>query len=155
MVAIGDEQKLYLLEFIGGKGVEREVEKLKSTSTITPKETPPLVSIKRELGLYFAGKLNHFKTSFLLQGSAFQKSVWEALLAIPCGQTCSYQELAHSIGRPTAVRAVANANGANQLAVIIPCHRVIQTNGGLGGYGGGVQRKQKLLELERDALLWK
>ena len=83
-------------------------------------------------------------------GSPFQQQVWLALQTIPHGQTCSYQELAVQIGRPSSCRAVANANGANQIAIVIPCHRVINTGGALGGYGGGVSRKQWLLSHEKN-----
>jgi methylated-DNA-[protein]-cysteine S-methyltransferase len=85
-----------------------------------------------------------------LVGTEFQKSVWRALLEIPCGQVVSYAELARRIGRPTAVRAVANAVGKNPLAPTIPCHRVIRSDGGLGGYSGtgGVETKKKLLRRE-------
>ena len=86
---------------------------------------------------------------FLL-GSPFQKQVWEELKKIPSGETRAYLAIAKAVGRPTACRAVANANGANQLAIIIPCHRVINTNGELGGYGGGIARKQWLLDLEKN-----
>lgn len=82
-------------------------------------------------------------------GTPFQRRVWEELERIPSGETISYQELAIRIGQPTAVRAVARANGANQLAIVIPCHRVIRTNGDLGGYAGGLARKETLLKLER------
>ena len=85
-------------------------------------------------------------------GTDFQKSVWEVLRKIPYGTTRSYQEQASILGNPKAVRAVANANGLNKISIIIPCHRVIGTNGTLTGYGGGIWRKQKLLELEKSIL---
>ncbi len=84
-------------------------------------------------------------------GSPFQKQVWKALQQIPHGQTCSYADLAAAIGKPTACRAVANANGANQLAIVIPCHRVINSDGKLGGYGGGVSKKQWLIDHEKKS----
>lgn len=84
-----------------------------------------------------------------IHGTPFQKRVWDLLLQIPPGETRSYRDLAIMLGDPHLVRAVGNANGANQLAVIIPCHRVIQTNGELGGYGGGIERKKYLLQLEQ------
>jgi O-6-methylguanine DNA methyltransferase len=90
-----------------------------------------------------------FRTQLARFGSLFQKLVWDALLAIPLGQTGSYAQLAGAIGRPRAVRAVARANGANPFAIIIPCHRVINADGGLGGYGGGLPRKRWLLEHEQ------
>jgi len=103
------------------------------------------------LTAYFDGKLKEFQTPLFLLGSPFQKQVWEALNKIPFGETSSYLDIAKRIGRPAACRAVAQANGANQLAIIIPCHRVINHNGELGGYGGGITRKEWLLNLENTA----
>lgn len=134
MIAIADESALTLLEFVDRRGLERE----KTKSAIVPGTTPIIDSIERELQEYFEGKLMQFKTPLLLLGSPFQKQVWQALQNIPPGETRSYLEIAKSLGRPTAFRAVANANGANQIAIVIPCHRVINSNGELGGYGGGI-----------------
>lgn len=86
-----------------------------------------------------------------MAGTAFTQTVWEELQRIPYGQTCSYQDVAIALGKPAAVRAVARANATNQLAIIIPCHRIIGMNGALTGYGGGLWRKQKLIELERTS----
>lgn len=154
MLAIADEEKLFLLEFADRRGLEREIERLRRRikAAIIPGVTPPIHSIEKELHAYFAGKLKQFKTPFYLLGSDFQKNVWEALRKIPLGETRSYAELAVTIGKPTAFRAVANANGANQLAIIIPCHRVINTNGELGGYGGGIARKKWMIEHEKNTL---
>ncbi|MEI8365940.1 MAG: methylated-DNA--[protein]-cysteine S-methyltransferase [Parachlamydiaceae bacterium] len=153
MLAIANEEALYLLEFVERRGLEREIERLRerTKSAIIPGCTPPIKSIENELELYFKGKLTEFKTPVFLLGSPFQKRVWEELNKIPYGQTRSYAEIAITIGKPTAFRAVAQANGANQLAIIIPCHRVINSNGELGGYGGGVTRKQWMLKLEKKA----
>ena len=152
MIAIADEQELYLLEFVDRRGLEREVERLrlKTKSAIIPGITTPIASIERELEWYFEGKLSEFQTPVHLLGSPFQKSVWNELLKIPAGETRSYGEIAMNLGKPTAFRAVANANGCNQLAIIIPCHRVIRLNGDLGGYAGGLTRKQWLLEHEQN-----
>ena len=154
MIAIADEQALYLLEFVDRRGLEREIERLikKTRSAIIPGQTPPIISIENELHQYFAGNLKEFRTPLFLLGSPFQKQVWEELVKIPVGQTRSYAETALSMGRPTACRAVAQANGANQLAVIIPCHRVINSSGEIGGYGGGVERKKWLLDHEKTML---
>ena len=97
---------------------------------------------------YFAGKRQTFELELAPRGTPFQLAVWNALLAIPYGDTISYAELALRIGKPSAVRAVGAANGANPIPVIIPCHRVIGSNGTLTGYGGGIERKQWLLALE-------
>lgn len=151
MIAIADEQALYLLEFTDRKKLESRIEGLrkKINTTIIPGCTEPIESIKTELTHYFNGTLQEFKTPIHLLGSPFQQSVWRQLQKIPYGQTISYADLAKAIGIPSAFRAVANANGANQLSLIIPCHRVINTNGALGGYSSGIFRKQWLLDQEK------
>lgn len=101
-----------------------------------------------QLGSYFAGHLTDFDLTLDLQGTPFQRRVWQALLTIPYGETRSYGEIADQIGAPGAARAVGLANGHNPIAVIVPCHRVIGASGKLTGYGGGLERKQTLLELE-------
>ncbi|MEW9699528.1 bifunctional transcriptional activator/DNA repair enzyme AdaA [Paenibacillus sp. SI8] len=152
MIAIGDEHALHLLEFVDRRGLEREVELLRqrTRSAIIPGITEPIRSVEKELTQYFEGTLTTFKTPVFLLGSPFQKSVWEQLMKIPPGETRSYLDIAHSLGKPTAFRAVAQANGANQLAILIPCHRVINSNGDLGGYGGGLSRKNWLLTHEKQ-----
>ncbi len=151
MLAIADEKALFLLEFAGRKNLSSAIEKLgiQTKSTIVFGETAPINNIKKELDAYFAGVLKHFKTPIHILGSTFQKEVWHALLNIPYGYTKSYGEQAITIGKPSAPRAVANANGKNQLALIIPCHRIIRNNGDLGGYGGGIEKKAWLLEHEK------
>ncbi len=103
----------------------------------------------RELDAYFAGKRERFDLPLDPQGTAFPKRVWKKLVSIPYGKTVSYSELARRIGRPGAFRAVGAANGQNPISVIIPCHRVLGKNGDLTGYGGGLDMKRRLLELER------
>jgi methylated-DNA-[protein]-cysteine S-methyltransferase len=103
-----------------------------------------------QLDAYFAGELTEFAVELRLDGTAFQRTVWAGLLAIPYGRTVSYGELASSIGQPNAFRAVGLANGRNPVAIIVPCHRVIGADGTLTGYGGGLDRKRQLLDLERD-----
>lgn len=149
MLAIADDAALVLLEFVDRRGLESELKRLREHSSIVPGRTEPLGSIERELGEYFAGSRHHFETPVRLGGTPFQRTVWERLRTIEPGATVSYGELARSVGRPTAVRAVAQANGANQLAIVIPCHRVITADGQLGGYAGGIPRKQWLLDHER------
>jgi AraC family transcriptional regulator of adaptative response/methylated-DNA-[protein]-cysteine methyltransferase len=154
MIAIGDEEALYLLEFVDRRGLEREVERLRqrTKSAILPGITEPIRSIEVELNQYFEGKLKAFKTPLYFLGSPFQKRVWEELQKIPYGETRSYAQLAVTIGKPSAFRAVANANGANQFAIVIPCHRVINSNGDLGGYGGGLPRKKWLINHEKQGV---
>lgn len=151
MLAMSDEEALYLLEFVDRRGLEREIERLrnKMKAAIIPGGTPPIHSIEKELKAYFAGTLKQFSTPIHILGSPFQKMAWNALTLIPYGETRSYAEQAQALGKPTAYRAVANANGANSLAIIVPCHRIINSNGNLGGYGGGIARKQWLIEHEQ------
>jgi len=150
ILAIADNEILHLLEFVERRGLEREIERLRirGKAAIIPGTTDPILSIEKELKAYFEGSLKDFKTPIHLLGSPFQKLVWNALLSIPYGETKSYTEQASIIGKPSACRAVANANGANQLAIVIPCHRIINSNGALGGYGGGIDRKKWLLQHE-------
>jgi methylated-DNA-[protein]-cysteine S-methyltransferase len=102
-----------------------------------------------QLGAYFAGELVDFDIELELRGTEFQRRVWKALLTIPYGETRSYGEIAEQIGAPGAARAVGLANGHNPIAIVVPCHRVIGAGGGLTGYGGGLDRKRTLLELEK------
>ena len=151
MIAISDDESLFLLEFADRHGLEKEIKRLqlKKKATLIPGDTNPIILIKKELDLYFSGKLTRFKTPLHLIGSEFQNKAWQALIQIPYGQTRSYLEQANMIGNKKAFRAIANANGANQLAIIIPCHRIINHNGDLGGYGGGKERKKWLIEHEK------
>lgn len=105
--------------------------------------------VEREIGEYFSGSLRQFSVPLRPVGTDFQLRVWNLLLDIPYGETRTYGELAQQIGDPNTVRAVGMANGANRLAILIPCHRVIGADGSLTGYGGGVWRKQRLLEIEQ------
>ncbi|MGP5308630.1 methylated-DNA--[protein]-cysteine S-methyltransferase [Vreelandella alkaliphila] len=104
---------------------------------------------KAQLDEYFHGKRSQFDIPLLMVGSDFQKKVWHALMKIKYGETSSYSGLAQAVGDKKAVRAVANANGANSIAIIIPCHRIIGANGDLVGYGGGLPLKKRLLEIEQ------
>jgi AraC family transcriptional regulator of adaptative response/methylated-DNA-[protein]-cysteine methyltransferase len=110
--------------------------------------------LQTELADYFAGTLTQFTVPLWLHGTPFQKRVWAMLQQIPYGQTIAYKELARRIDQPTAVRAVARANGANRIYLLVPCHRVIGKNGQLTGYAGGLWRKQRLLELEKTGNLF-
>lgn len=154
MIAISDDEVLYLLEFVDRRGLEREVAHLRQRlqSEIIAENAQPIRSIERELNQYFDGKLSEFKTPLCFRGTPFQKRVWEELKTIPYGETRSYSDLAKAIGKPSAFRAVAQANAANQLAIVIPCHRVINTGGELGGYSGGLMRKTWLINHENWGL---
>lgn len=150
MLAVADERILYLLEFADRWGLERELERLRATTGAAnvPGRAEPLDAVEREVAQYFAGELREFRTPTALLSSPFQKSVWEALRRVPYGETRSYADLAIEVGRPSAARAVARANGANILALVVPYHRVVGADGALRGYGGGVARKAWLLEHE-------
>jgi AraC family transcriptional regulator of adaptative response/methylated-DNA-[protein]-cysteine methyltransferase len=150
MITIADEAALYLLEFTNRKNMRRQFERLRKVQNraVLPGRTKITKRIEGELEAYFAGRLSNFKTPLATSGTDFQRQTWAALQTIPHGETRSYAQLAEMIGKPAAVRAVASANANNGLALIIPCHRVIAKDGGLGGYAGGLTRKRELLELE-------
>ncbi|HEY3261334.1 MAG TPA: methylated-DNA--[protein]-cysteine S-methyltransferase [Pseudonocardiaceae bacterium] len=108
-----------------------------------------LAEAASQLGRYFAGRLTEFDLPLAPEGTPFQRSVWQALRAIPYGETVTYGELAERLGRPGAARAVGAANGRNPISIVVPCHRVIGSSGHLTGYGGGIEQKRQLLALER------
>ncbi len=108
--------------------------------------------LREQLADYFRGALREFDVALAPVGTPFQMDVWTALRQVPYGQTCSYADLARAIGRPAAVRAVGAANGRNPLSIVVPCHRVIGADGSLTGYGGGLERKRALLDLESRQL---
>lgn len=108
------------------------------------------LTVREQLEEYFAGERQRFDVPVRLQGTPFQQSVWAQLAKIPFGQTINYAELARRVGQPTATRAVGNANGRNPISIIVPCHRVIGSNGKLTGYAGGQDKKQWLLDWERN-----
>jgi AraC family transcriptional regulator of adaptative response/methylated-DNA-[protein]-cysteine methyltransferase len=117
-----------------------------------PGEHRHLALLRRELAEYFAGARREFSVPHFAPGSPFEERVWTALRGIPFGETRSYAGLAREIGQPKAARSVGQANGRNRIAILIPCHRVVNDDGRPGGYGGGVWRKRRLLDLEKAAL---
>ena len=151
MIAICDTHALHLLEFADRKALPTEVKRLHKLTKgrIGIGSTAIHDQIAAELDAYFARVSDQFQTPLVLHGTPFTKTVWNALRNIPAGETRSYGGLAAEIGAPHATRAVARANGANQIAIVVPCHRVIGADGALTGYGGGLWRKQQLIELER------
>ena len=152
MLALANDDGLRLLEFVDRRGLERELAELRrrvGRRHVVPGEHRLLTQIETELDAYFQGCPLEFRTPIRLEGSPFQLAVWNALRAIPAGQTRSYADIAAGIGHPAAVRAVGRANGDNSLAIVVPCHRVIGADGTLTGYGGGLWRKAWLLEHER------
>ncbi|MBS1722137.1 MAG: bifunctional transcriptional activator/DNA repair protein Ada [Armatimonadetes bacterium] len=150
MLAVADERALYLLEFVDRRMLETQVARIRGRfkATLVPGANSVLDQTEQELNEYFEGKRTTFEVRLELEGTDFQETVWKELLRIPYGQTRSYQQVAIEIGSPNAMRAVGKANGDNRLAIIVPCHRVLAANGTLHGYGGGLWRKQRLLELE-------
>lgn len=138
----GDGSGLRLIDFQRGQG----------STGVDPewrRGAGSLLRAARQLEAYFAGELVRFDLELAPEGTSFQQAVWQALRGIPYGETVSYGELARRVGKPKASRAVGAANGRNPLPIVIPCHRVIGANGTLTGYGGGLQIKRALLELER------
>lgn len=201
MIAAGDDEKLYLLEFSDDEVLSEPFAKLgayekivlsaplqsapprlpiRQASSSRPakrcfasgdgleiidfspapsfakgssEKTKSIESIEKELKLYFQGRLQQFKTPLALSGTVFQQKVWLELQKIPYAKTCSYAELAQNVGRPKSFRAAAQANKRNKFAIIIPCHRVINSDGSLGGYFSGVERKKWLLDFEAHSVI--
>lgn len=152
MVAAATDRGLCLLEFASqGDDPAAQLHRF-FDGPVVDGVHPHLETLREELNRYFAGQLRAFSVPLVYPGTPFQRRVWSQLLRIPYGQTRSYKEIATAVGRPGAMRAVGLANGRNRIAIVIPCHRVIQQNGKLGGYGGGIARKQYLLDLEQGAL---
>lgn len=123
---------------------------LKKNPDLIPESSATLMKTKSQLQEYFAGKRKKFDLPLLLEGTDFQKKAWKALIKIPYGKTVSYKEQALLAGKEKAIRAIGSANGCNQIPIIIPCHRVIASDGGLGGYSGGLSVKTFLLRLEKN-----
>ena len=154
MIACANENGICMLEFSDRKALPTELKEISKhfDANIVQGENPHFKTLEKELEEYFEGKLKDFTVPLAPVGTDFQKKVWKILRTIPYGTTRTYQQQADILGNPKAVRAVANANGLNKISIIIPCHRVIGSNGTLTGYGGGIWRKQKLLELEKAIL---
>lgn len=151
IIAGANGEGICLLEFTDRRMLETQFRTLKKlfSCAIVPGENTHLLQLKAELEDYFAGRLKEFSVATVFPGSPFQERVWKELLRIPYGVTRSYEDLARRIGSPDGQRAVGHANGTNRIAIVIPCHRVVNKDGKLGGYGGGLWRKQFLLDLEK------
>jgi AraC family transcriptional regulator of adaptative response/methylated-DNA-[protein]-cysteine methyltransferase len=155
LLAGATQDAICLIEFTEQPRLETQLKAIQKRFR-TPVEEgrhPLLDMLQAQLDEYFTGRRRTFDIPLRYPGTPFQQSVWSALLQIPYGETCSYLTLAHRVGSPHAVRAVGQANGMNPIAIVIPCHRVVNTSGALGGYGGGLWRKQHLLDLERGDVL--
>ncbi|RSK24041.1 bifunctional transcriptional activator/DNA repair enzyme AdaA [Hymenobacter metallilatus] len=153
MLACASEQGICLLEFTDRRGLETELKELvrRLNATVVQSHNVHFGVLNTQLTEYFAGARQEFTVPLHAPGTAFQQQVWQELLRIPYGNTRSYGQQATALGRPSAVRAVAAANGQNRLAILIPCHRVLGADGHLTGYAGGLWRKKALLELEQSA----
>lgn len=151
LIAGATDDGICLLEFTDRRMLETQFMALQKHFGIpvVPGQHKWLTQLKKELSEYFEKSRTEFEVPLHFPGSPFQKKTWEALRKIPYGKTCSYEELANKTGSPKAQRAVGHANGQNRIAIVIPCHRVVNKDGQLGGYGGGLWRKKFLLDLEQ------
>ncbi len=151
MISCATEKGICLLEFTDRKMLETELKQLAKSKRgqIIQGDNPFFKPLKEQLTAYFQGMLKTFNLPLDLIGTEFQKKVWDLLLQVPYGSVSTYANQALKLGNPKAVRAVANANGMNKIAIIVPCHRIIGSDGSLTGYAGGLWRKRKLLELEQ------
>ena len=153
MVCVADTAHVYLLQFEDQPSLRQSLDKLLRLHRFQLDWTanPLIQTVHQQLQCYFAGDLIDFDLPLHLSGTPFQKKVWKQLQDIPYGSTCSYRELAVALQKPKGYRAVAQANASNLLSIVVPCHRVVNTGGGLGGYAGGIDRKAKLLDLESSS----
>ena len=153
LLVVANSRAVCLLEFPDRRALETQIADLRKRfdCATVPGDNGRLKQLRAELAEYFAGKRRTFSVPIEYPGTPFQRAVWARLLEIPCGETLSYAQLAVDVGRPGAQRAVGTANGKNRFAIVIPCHRVVNKSGKLGGYGGGLWRKQFLLDLEQGA----
>ena len=151
LLAAADSRHVVLLEFTERRMLETQFDTLRRRfkAAIVPGENALLKQLRQELVEYFDGRRQRFTVPLIYPGTPFQQKVWDELLKIPYGETRSYEDIARAVGSASAVRAVGQTNGLNRICVVIPCHRVVNKDGKLGGYGGGLWRKQALLELEQ------
>ncbi|TAK58078.1 MAG: bifunctional transcriptional activator/DNA repair protein Ada [Bacteroidetes bacterium] len=152
LVTAATSEGICLLEFTDRRMLDAQFASLRKhfKKAIVPGENSHIKQMKLELQEYFEGKRRTFSVKLVEPGTPFQQKVWNELLKIPYGKTLSYEEMAKKVGSPKACRAVGTANGMNRIAIVVPCHRVVNKDGELGGYGGGLWRKKKLLELEKE-----
>lgn len=151
MTAGAVDEGICLLEFSDRRMLKTEYKDLTRylRKTIQEGDNPNFINLREQLKEYFEGSRKEFTVSLVAPGTAFQKAVWKELMNIPYGSTRSYLEQSVALGNPESIRAVANANGMNRISIIIPCHRVIGSDGNLTGYGGGLKRKKWLLDHEK------
>lgn len=150
LMLAANEEALCALEFVDAASLEARLRLLRRQHASAAHEDSPILDrVRTQLDEYFAGRRTSFDVPLSYAGTTFQQQVWAALCRIPYGRTWSYLELAQHVGDAGATRAVGMANGANPIAIVIPCHRVVNASGELGGYGGGLWRKRTLLDLEK------
>ncbi len=154
LITCATSRAVCFLEFADRRALESQLRGLSGhfKLPVIPGKNDLLKQLRDELADYFAGRLRQFQVALTYPGTPFQQKVWQQLLKIPYGQTISYAELAKRVGQPGAQRAVGTTNGQNRIAILIPCHRVVNQNGQLGGYGGGLWRKKFLLDHEQRLL---
>ena len=140
------------IEFGNGRDAQKTTERMQNRGIEVVEDPARTAEVRRQLAEYFAGERREFDLALAPAGTPFERSVWDELRRIPFGETRSYGEIAQALGRPGAARAVGRANGANPIPIVVPCHRVIGSDGSLTGFGGGLDAKSRLLELEGQAL---
>jgi len=153
LLCAASDEGICLLEFADRRALETQIDVLRKRmkTTVVPGRNPHIDKLSAQLDRYWQGKLDRFTVPLVIRGTPFQEKVWRGLLTIPFGETESYEGLAARVGHAGAQRAVGSANGKNRIAIVIPCHRVVNKGGKIGGYGGGLWRKRFLLDLEQSA----
>ncbi|HSG40106.1 MAG TPA: methylated-DNA--[protein]-cysteine S-methyltransferase [Thermoanaerobaculia bacterium] len=153
LLVVNDDGAVVRIEFGNGRESQKKtVQRMQAAGIEVIEDAGRTAGLRRQLEEYFAGERQEFDLQLAPQGTPFELSVWEELKRIPFGETRSYGEIAQAIGRPGSARAVGRANGANPLPIVVPCHRVIGADGSLTGFGGGLDAKERLLEIEGRAL---
>jgi AraC family transcriptional regulator of adaptative response/methylated-DNA-[protein]-cysteine methyltransferase len=154
LVTVAGPDGICLLEFGEPDRLDAQMAAVRRwfRSDAVPGDSPHLDQLRKELDAYFAGALRRFTVPVVMPGTPFQQRVWSELRCIPYGETRSYEDVARAVGTVSAPRAVGRANGSNRIAIVVPCHRVVNKDGALGGYGGQLWRKEALLRLERPSL---
>lgn len=152
LIAVDPEGALVCIEYLSRRSKEEHLARTLKPGDTVSWDATSCTAVVRELEEYFRGERQEFSLALAARGTEFERAVWHELERIPYGHTRSYRDIATALGRPAAVRAVGRANGANPISIVVPCHRVIGTDGSLTGYGGGLPVKQHLLQLEGVAV---
>ncbi|HEV8579464.1 MAG TPA: methylated-DNA--[protein]-cysteine S-methyltransferase [Thermoanaerobaculia bacterium] len=152
LLVVNAESAVVRIEFCNGRSAQRTLDKMEAAGAEIVEDAGRTAEVRRQLAEYFAGERRQFDLKLAPEGTPFERAVWTELAKIPFGETRSYGEIAQVLGRPGSARAVGRANGANPIPIVVPCHRVIGADGSLTGFGGGLEAKSRLLELEGGAL---